>query len=447
MMRRGTMHALVALLYSAVYIATYNRYLSEHFGYAGFTPYDRAPGFLLWSVVLTVLPVLFYRRVQGVAGVIAVLIYYILYVPIVLTFALGSSKAIDEIMILQMLFCLSMAALFAADWVAIRPPINLRTKLNLLPPTLVLTIGITIWVVVEYWGNLRFVSFGAAVYEQRFANAELGTGIVIRYLSSWLSMLFAPLCLAFGIVARRPFYFVVGTAACVVTYLATAAKFALLLPLFFLAVAAVFGGGRLRWLFPATCLLLSGAVVLLSRVQPGESAAFLVSSLLLYRILGNSGLLTVLYYDFFTFFPQTNYTHINIVGSVLGSYPYGNQGLGQVIGDFFFNDRTNANANFWATDGFAAAGALGLVAVSVLVAILFVAINAVTRGYNRHFVVLCFLPFTLSLLNTSVFSTLWSGGGLLLLAFFVFNRHDATIAEAVSRGEPRSLLDSWRGPR
>ena len=54
-------------------------------------------------------------------------------------------------------------------------------------------------------------------------------------------------------------------------------------------------------------------------------------------------------------------------------------------------------------------------------------IYSVTRAYNTLFVVLCFIPFMITLLNQSLFSSLWSGGAFFLLLFFLFNKRSATL--------------------
>jgi len=41
--------------------------------------------------------------------------------------------------------------------------------------------------------------------------------------------------------------------------------------------------------------------------------------------------------------------------------------------------------------------------------------------------VLCFIPFMITLLNQSLFSSLWSGGAFFLLLFFLFNKRSATL--------------------
>ena len=96
----------------------------------------------------------------------------------------------------------------------------------------------------------------------------------------------------------------------------------------------------------------------------------------------------------------------------------------------------NANANFWATDGIAAMGLPGVALISVAATLLLALINTVTRQYDRLFATLCFLPFVITLLNQSLFSSFWSGGAFFLIVFFALNRRVAAPSLSIV-GEPR----------
>src|SRR5439155_10932284 len=78
--------------------------------------------------------------------------------------------------------------------------------------------------------SLRFAGLNEAVYVQRFATESLGTGLVTRYASSWLSTVLVPLCFGYGLWLRRPVYVVAAFIACVVLYMGAANKIMILLP-------------------------------------------------------------------------------------------------------------------------------------------------------------------------------------------------------------------------
>lgn len=432
---KRTLNAILALIYGVVYVICYVRYLNFYFGYFGYELFPHPLPFLLASLAIGVAPVLLYSGVRALSSIIAVFVYILLYVPIILTFSLGSARGMGEIAGVQLVFMAGMCMMFLADRLLIRSPLEMTTGLDLIAWIRILTIASTLYVLLVYRSNLHFAAFDESVYEQRFANAELGGGLLTRYLSSWLGTVFIPLCLAHGLVARRRLYFAIGTGACVTIYLATAAKSTILLPFIYLGFYLMFKGGRLARIYTILIVSVSLAIGVLLRSSP-EDPSFIVSSLLLMRTIGNGGQLTVVYHDFFLTHPQTHFSHINLVQALFGGYPYGNVGLGNVVGEYLWGAEVNANANFWATDGLAALGLLGVSVVSALCAVILMVMNAITREYDRLFVMLCFTPFLLSILNTSLFSAMWSGGGGLLLTFFLLNRRAGHVPVEVTR--PRS---------
>ena len=358
-----------------------------------------------------------------------------LYVPIVLTFALGSSRPVAEIVLIQLTFMAAMAVLFLADAVVIRNPLKLDIGVDLMPAVLGVTALSTAYMLFVYRGSLEFASFGEDLYLQRAANSSLGSGLVMRYLSSWLSTVFVPLCLAFGLSSRKHRYTVGGAFACVILYMAGANKLMILLPFIYLSFYLLLRK-RLSALLPVLTAALSVLIAGLLAISTMGRAAFVAAAIVLNRTIGNGGQLTMAYYDFFSFYQQTGYSHVNGINLFTRPYPYGDLGLGQVVGQFYWSPFMNANANFWATDGIAAVGLPGVAIISVVAALLFVVMNAVTQRFDQLFVVLCFLPFVTTLLNQSLFSSLWSGGAFFLILFFAFDKRRTAAARkrAPSRG-------------
>lgn len=415
-------NAALALVFAGVYIACYVYFLNYWFEYLGFVLQRRDASFFTVSIAAAVLPILCYGGQRAASSAVSVFVYLLLYVPIVLTFTLASDRPLGEIALVQFALMGCMSALFLSDRVIVRTPVDLHLGINLAPWICVATVAATAYIVVIYRGHFRWASFGDDVYVQRFATESLGTGLVTRYLSSWLSSLLIPLCLAHGLSTRRRSYFVVGTVASVIVYMGSAAKIAILLPPVYLALFLVFSKGRIMSLFPLLAGGLSAVLLLLlAIVRQGDGLVFVMSSLLMYRTIGNAGQLTLAYYEFFRIHPQTLYSHIHGWREISGAYPYGQRELGQVVGQFYWSPDMNANANFWATDGFAALGTPGLVFATGAAIVWLAIMNSVTRGYDRLFVVLCLLPFLVAILNTSLFSSIWSGGALFLSLFFLFN--------------------------
>ena len=416
----------LAVAYALVYMQCYVSFLHFNFAYAGAELYQRDALFVVASVALATLPILCYRGVLAISSIISLLVYLVLYVPIILTFALGSSKPPGDILVVQLTFMCGMALLFMADAIIIKSPFDFDIGVDLMPVVLVLTIASTVYTFVVYRGSLHFPGFGEVLYDQRFANASLGAGLVTRYLLSWLSTVLIPLCLGYGLTTKSFRYAAAGTAACVILYMGAANKITILLPGVFLAFYLL-AKNRLQVFYPLLSGGLTLAVVGLMTVAavPG-SLLYVAAAIFLNRTIGNGGQLAVAYYDFFTFFPQTEYSHIHGISLLTRPYPYGDLIPGQVVGQYFFGPTTTANASFWATDGIAAFGLTGVAIASAAFAMVLVVMNSITRTYDTLFVSLCFLPFVVTLLNQSMFSSLWSGGGIFLLVFFLLNAKSST---------------------
>lgn len=417
--RQVVVNVLLALGYAIAYFVCYVYFLNFHFGYFGFELYPQSTGFIVLSLGLSVVPVICYRGLRAISSVLATFTYLLVYVPIVLTFAVGSNRSNEEILFIQIIFMLCMCVIFMSDVIIVKNPFDLRLGIDLAKWVLVFTAVSTLYMLFVYRSNLRFVSF-AEVYDQRFANADLGQGILERYVTAWLYNVMIPLCLAYGLVSKKYRYFWIGTAACVTIYMATAAKGAIVLPIVFPGVFLLFARNRLRSIFGVLTAALAVTTLVLTLVQDTTSLMFWVSSLVLMRTIGVAGLLTRTYYDFFLTHPHTEYTHIGIIGKVTGAYPY-DVPVGNAVGAYYWSWDMNANANFWATDGIAAMGMLGVVVATLGCLLLFAVMNTATRTHDKLFVVLCFLPFLMQLFNASLLSSIWSGGGFFLIVFFLLS--------------------------
>jgi len=408
-------------IYCITYILSYVFFLNPAFEYFGFVLYEKDLFFMAFSCVIAVIPIIFYRGYKSISSTISVFIYILVYVPTILTFALGLNVSIFRIIEIQFLFCSMMCLFFIADrFVFIRNFDNQKFAFISARFFLILTIILTIYVLYIYKGNLAFVNI-RNVYEHRFANKIIGSDVVSRYLLSWLSTFFIPVCLIYGLMNKKKMYFIVGTAACIVVYMATAAKSALLLPFFLYGLYVLISRYGVNQIYSTITLLLSFAIIALLLISPQKDTLLsYFSSLLMWRIVGCGGHLNLWYYDFFSDNPLTYYSHVGPINFFTESYPYGNLDVGQVVGSFYWHDKMNANANFWATDGIAAYGLTGVIIVSLVLFFIMVLLNTITKKFDKRFILLLFIPFISTLLNTSLFSTMWSGGGIFLIIFLLF---------------------------
>jgi len=411
---------LVTLAFIIAFILCYTSFLNYYFDYEGFELYDKSTYFIVLSVMISLFPVCFYRGFKALSSFISLFIYVLLYVPTILTFAMGSNLPIFHILIVQFVFMLCMCMLFLSDIVIIKKTFSFK-KYNVFKIIFFLTIATSAYVVFIYRNNLRLVGF-ADVYIQRASNEDLGKSAITGYLSAWLTNFMAPSCLAYGVIGRKYLYFLVGAVACLVLYMATASKGTILLPFIYLAFSVLFAKNRINKIY--TIFVLSLTLLMTSMLFFTELN--IVSAVVLSRTVGNGGVLTMWYYNFFLTHPYTYYSHINIINFFTGIYPY-KAGLGLTVGNYFWDDTMDANANFWATDGVAAFGLAGVIIISTISCLIFIIINTITRGYNKLFVILSFIPFIGSLLNTSIFSSLVTGGTIFVIIFFFFQKREESI--------------------
>ncbi|MBX3588570.1 MAG: hypothetical protein KF796_18225 [Ramlibacter sp.] len=149
---------------------------------------------------------------------------------------------------------------------------------------------------------------------------------------------------------------------------------------------------------------------------PAEGVSLWAKFLILVRVLGVGGWTLSTYSDYFTEHGYTYYLHIGPVKAIVGGYPYGNLSLGQAIGVHYSGtEEANFNANFWASDGFAAMGLLGISIVTLALGAVLLAFNRAASGYPARLTAPWSVGFWMALLNTPLTTALQSGGGLRII--------------------------------
>lgn len=283
----------------------------------------------------------------------------------------------------------------------------------------------TIATIAMYSDTLRLVGFGG-VYEQREAGAA--TSIVAAYLQTYYLNVVCPAVLAVGLLdRRRPWMIIVGLAGFLLTYAVAAQKAALFLPFVMLgAYAAMTTAGRLLGLSATVALVLTSAIALGTAMYL-EGGSNWFAAIVIHRTIAIPGLTLSQYVDFFGEVGYTFWSHVRVVSLLVPPPPsladnplWPN--LGYLIGEHTLGDtKLNVNANLFASDGVAAAGPLGIIAIGGIFAIWLSALDRAGRGWDRRFVALVLLPVAISLTNGPLFTVLLSFGGffwtVLLFAY------------------------------
>lgn len=421
---------LSLLAYGIAFQLAYQLYLAPTFDYASYRNVEMTLSHHLLTLAFVALPSLLFKDRPTPAAFGAALIYVVVYVP-------------GQIMIPRMLDdlyfpTLSIQAALAASMAAISffsgvggsrrtawEPIG--RDLTML--VLVLAIPCLMAMAATNYQYMRFVDF-ASVYELREDSSKAAQLPILAYTNLWLAYCFLPYFITRGILMRERFSFAFGFAGCLMIYLATGAKAQILLPIIMIGINFVSKRVNLSL---ARLAAISILLVLLCTALPTEGPLGTIKFLYLMRTLSTGGLTMSLYYEFFSSFGYTNYTHINLIGPIIGTYPYGAYSMGQVIGLQYYNSElANYNANFWASDGLGAMGIAGVPIITTILCAILVVMNRLASFFDPRFVSLWLTGFWLAMLNLPLSTAMLSGGGLLTLLLLLTARLQGVAGRARS---------------
>jgi len=128
------------------------------------------------------------------------------------------------------------------------------------------------------------------------------------------------------------------------------------------------------------------------------------------------------YFDFFQSHPMTHLSHVTGL-NMLMDYPY-DLDVPYTVGSYFYTDKVGLNSGFWAADGIAGFGILGVPLVSVFCAIVFWLLDSVSAELDPTFVALVLTYCTVFFGNVSLFTTLITGGLAMLMVIMAVAPRD-----------------------
>lgn len=281
-------------------------------------------------------------------------------------------------------------------------------------------LGMLVLVVLGYGSSFHFVA-ADEVYDQRFGGATKAANPAVRYSIALLSSGIDPFLIAAGLYSRRYWLAGVGVASQIILFGTLAARSTLLSPLFIIGIYFLSDRqGRMRG-----NLLLIGLVSifvitspLLVRYNPMGGGLDQLMSFLYLRTLLIAGGTYGVYQQFFSIFPVTYFSNIHPFSFFL-TYPYGDLSVGQVVQSFLIpitsTDIPELNANFLATDGMASLGVLGVPLSGVVTAAVLRLLSRFVPPERTMFMLSAGTVFMLALSNSSLFTALVTGGGILVV--------------------------------
>ena len=406
--------ATVATLYFLALCFAYTGYLAQY-EYLGYLQGNPSTLELFLCYLLIVAPIVFFRlEISTFHGFVFWQLYFFSYVPSSLFSVMQGRSA--NVMLLPLALSLSMLLIsFMPQVKAVKIALHINIK-AFWTAFAFLYVTCVAYAVYVFGSSLSIVAF-SELYIQRKIGGDVSVGTYGGYAIGALSGAFNPFLVAFGLVHRKWIAIVLGCAGQIFVFATLAAKAAVVwIPITVIFYAILFRKERVNGLALLATTITLGFVIPLGLIEIiGQNKTELLdefASLVLMRTYTLPGLFTGIYDDFFARNDFTFYSHINVVGLIL-KYPYP-LSIGEVIGEdmgLFMN----ANANFFATDGIAAAGYGGVVFIGIVAGIVLRVIDSICTAPARRLLCIASVPFVISLTNASLFATLLTGGGILLV--------------------------------
>lgn len=417
--------ALLLVIYILCFDWMYKSWLSTKYDYLGFEYHSVGISIFIVSHIIAWLPVLIIPlKLSRPSILIYWFLFLMTYIPAVLLPVYIKLNSESDLYILLVSLLIGMIIIGSIYYF----PVVKFKKINIESKSFILAVYILsalfiVYVLIIFKGKMQLVGLDE-IYDLRFENDVLTNGNLVAYVILALGTCFFPLILAWGCVAKKYLMIFFGSAGQIFLYSTGGAKTYLFSSVIMVIIFFVIHknksafGTKLLYFFILLIFILT--FLICYGPDTWQLVVVTISSIVFMRTICMGGMLTAQYYYFFNTHPKTYYSHINIVGKII-NYPYGNVPLGRVVGYAFTgNDLLNSNANFWATDGLAAYGIFGVILVSILCAILFWLLDSVACGHNVTITTLCIIVITMELLNTSIFTTILSGGfGLMILLLYL----------------------------
>ncbi|TCB59685.1 hypothetical protein [Acinetobacter terrae] len=269
---------------------------------------------------------------------------------------------------------------------------------------------------------INFVSL-----EETYTQREAGrSGNALEaYLQTYFPNLICTYILITGLIKRNKLLIFIAFSGYILMYGIAAQRTVFLMP--FIICFLYYFLNKSRYSFkPIGYLIsiLSLVFLLVGYVFSGAVKAFF-GFYIVTRIIGFPGIMIAIYYDVFNSLSYTYWSHIKGFSSFvdvppeLKNYEQWPQ-LGYVVSDYKYGVVSNTNANFYAMDGVASIGSLGILFISIILLIYLLILDYAAKNVDYRFSIVLVFPMSLALTNASLFIVLMSFGGILISLLFYY---------------------------
>jgi hypothetical protein len=423
-----------AAVYVAIFWLAYLHAVVPTFEYYGFG-YDASwsGGDILFVVALALLPATWLPvAVTRPSHLFLLAQYIVVYVPTLFVAYHSVLPRIseDQRVALCLMIFVGMTILQGTlrFWPLLRiPRIPVPTSLYYGVLTVVLLLG-SLYLVQILGSNFRLVAL-TDIADVRGEASDLveSTGSQLgNYVFLWMNGVVLPLLFAAGLQRKRLVVLALVSAGYVLLYGIWASKVSLVAPMYLLGLYVLLK--RPANLVPTIFVVVCAIFVAVPLFVPGDGPLPTLFkavwvALVNVRVFALPGLLNVQYFQFFSEHPLTLGSHITGINALI-QYPY-DYDIPRTIGYHFYGDLMTANVNYWSQDGIAGFGLLGIPVISLLAAIVFWLLDSIVRTLPLRFVLVALGPVLLTISNTSLFTSLVTGGLLIFMVAFVLTPREA----------------------
>jgi hypothetical protein len=417
----------VIAAFFATYLIAYYFDVTPDFSYYGLG-FDRTLPFQYWLLItlLALIPAtLLPTRFDRPSDFVLLVVYCVVYLPALIIAFHANLPSLDHSTAVQLVLTLFSGLMII---VVARRTIRAALLPRIAIPPWAFWVGFTVfcaicaaYVATVLGGHAALVDLSEVYALRTEANDELAqTGSKFGgYAFTWLNAFMLPIFYSVGWWTRRWWVCALVVIAYLLLYSVWGAKASLFAPVALAGLSLVL---RASPAHAATRLVIAFALLLASPliISWDGDIASLVHHWLIYlinmRVFSSSALLITQYQSYFEMHPLTYGSHITGVNMFV-SYPYADE-IPRTIGLYYYGTPMTANVSFWAQDGIAAFGMPGILVISVVCAFVFWLIDSASAHIDRRIVVLSLAFMVTHLVDTSLFTTLITGGALLLAVAF-----------------------------
>jgi hypothetical protein len=292
----------------------------------------------------------------------------------------------------------------------------------------IFSLFLPIYLMTVFGGHFQLADF-EEIYKVRSSSTDIvekSNSWFAGYAQMWLSGFVLPFIFATGVFKRRWGYVFLVLVGYLYLFGVGGSKATILAVVYLPAIYFLIrDGGKNAAIKIAICLAgVLAAPIMIIFLEGGEGVMELWYLAVVHaRTFSIPQLSIGQYYNFFSINPLTYGSHVTGIREFI-DYPY-DMDVPRVIGYYFYNADLGANVNFWGQDGIASFGLIGIPIVSLVVSVLFWVFDSIASVHDTRFVTLCLGNIALTFANISLFTTLFSGGLILLIVALYFFRKES----------------------